>query len=106
MTCMEVNVHYESERRKRREFIENTIGYGNSIATVFYTSKTSKRERINVLSDTGVITVFTKEWKIVTVLIASYSQACILYRTATGKEANKQLKEAFLLANQYKEYEP
>lgn len=103
---MERNLHYESERKKRREFIENTIGYGNSIATVFYTSKTSKKERINVLSDTGIITVYTKEWKIVTVLIASYAQACILYREATGKEADKKLKEAFLLANQYKEYEP
>lgn len=103
---MERNFHYESERKERRKFIENTVGYGNSIATVFYKSKTSKRERINVLSDTGIITVYTKEWKIVTVLIASYTQACILYKEATGKEADKKLKEAFLLANQYKEYEP
>lgn len=103
---MERNLHYESERKKRREFIENTIGYGNSIATVFYTSKTSRKERINVLSDTGVITVYTKEWKIVTVLIASYSQACILYKEATKKEPSFHLKEAFRTAQQYKEYEP
>ena len=103
---MENNRHYEIERKARREFIAKNIGFGNDIATVFYISKTSRKERINVLSDTGIVTVYTKEWKIVTVYIATYPQAVTIYKKAIGKEPSDLLKSAFRKANQFKEIEP
>lgn len=98
--------HYETERKQRKIFIEKTIGYGEPVATVFRKSETSTKTRINVLSDTGVITVYTKDWYPVTVYIAGFSLACRTYRESTGEEPNEYLKNKFRLAQQYKELEP
>lgn len=100
------NFHYEIERRERREFIERNIGLGETIATVKYKGKSSDRIRINTLSDTGIITVYETNWRIVTVHIANYDQACIIYKKAHHEEAPTWLKERFRTAMQWKQYEP
>lgn len=101
-----MNLHYEYERKERRQFIAETIGFGNDIATVLHVSKTSNKERYNVLSDSGVVTVYEKSWKIVTVYIASYPQAIAIYRKCYGKEPSADLKNNFITAQRYKEIEP
>ena len=100
------NYHFEIERKARRTFIADKIGYGSIVATVRYRSKTSSKERINTLSDTGIITVYTDAWQVVTVHIANYNQACIIYRKANKTEPPESLKEAFRTAQQWKEFEP
>lgn len=100
------NYHFEVERKARRIFIADNIGYGNIVATVRYRGKTSSRARINTLSDTGIITVYTEQWQVVTVHIANYEQACIIYRKAHGSEPPEYLKDKFRTAQQWKEFEP
>lgn len=98
--------HYEIERRARREFIQKTIGEGEQIALIKRKSKTSDRVRINCLSNTGVVTIYTPDWHIVTIYIANFSEACFIYEQGTGEKPNRALIEAFQLAQQYKELEP
>lgn len=101
-----MNYHLNVERAARRSFIEKNIGYGEPVATTFFISKTSKKERINVLSDTGIITIYTKDWKPVTIYIANFSEACKIYEKAHGSAVPRYLVEKFRTAQQYKEFEP
>lgn len=98
--------HYEVERKERRLFIEKHLGYGEPIASVLFQSETSDRKRFNVLTDTGVVFIYNKDWHVVTVFIASYPQAMKIYCKAHGENPPEWMRQRFIEAARWKEYEP
>ena len=99
--------HYNIERKDRRDYIKKTVGIGKEICSMRYTSPTSKKESLNVLTDTGVIIVYNNEWIPVTVFIGNIRQTTAIYRKATGEKlVPPSLFKKFQIADYYSELQP
>ena len=75
------SIHYEIDRETRVSMIENTVGFGKVIAVA---PDRKHRDCFNCLTDTGVFIVRAKDNTIITVWLASLSQATKLWKRATG----------------------
>ena len=107
---MEIKKYYTDhmkDRTARYDFIEKNIGFGEAVAVTVHKAETADRIRRNVLTDTGIVYVYPMHnWKLVTVFIAQYSQACAIYRKCHGTEAPEWMKDNFRTADRWKEWEP
>lgn len=73
--------HYEVDRETRVKMIENTVGFGNIVAIA---PDRKHKDCFNCLTDTGVFVVRAFDNTIITVWIASMSQAVDVWKRATG----------------------
>ena len=99
--------HYNIERKNRRDYIEKTVTMGKEICSVRFTSPSSKKESLSVLTDTGVIIVYNDNWIPVTVFIGNIRQTTAMYRKATGEKlVPPSLFKKFQIADYYSELQP
>lgn len=78
---VQLTYHASVERRERIIKIEKTIGFGKPIASAILTSQQSTKPSKNVLTDTGVIIVYSLETgKVVTVFVGNVHQSTTIYK--------------------------
>lgn len=78
-----LSAHVIVDRKMRIDLIENTIGWGDTIATI------PDKHNIGTfatLTSTGVIIISTEEGFILTAWIANVRQAVAVWKTANGEK--------------------
>ena len=73
--------HAQVERKNRIDFIKKNLGFGFEIAEDVFTSEHSYKPSRAVLTDTGVIKIYSLETgKFVTCFIATVGQGAKIYK--------------------------
>ena len=80
----QLTYHAKEERRDRREIVKQ-VGIGKPIAQIKKFS--DGREKIEMLTNTGLIVVMGDDNKIITLYLASTAKAAAVYKSAHGANA-------------------
>ena len=101
--------HADVERKARFEFISNTVGFGSKeIASSVYVSETSHKPSKNVLTNSGVVMVYSCETgKLITAFIASIALGTRIYRECFKCDrCPAELMKVFYNNQKYRENQP
>lgn len=93
--------HYATERQKREQIIKSVIGEGKIIKVVKLTEKNYGKGGLTIhkISDTGILTIFTPDGKIITKKILRPSQ---LYKYFSKEEITENYQELLKLCIKHK----
>ena len=78
-----LSAHVIVDRKMRIDLIENTIGWGDTIATIPDKHNTGT---FATLTSTGVMIISTEEGFILTAWVANVKQAVAIWKTANGEK--------------------
>ena len=100
---MAITYHANVERKARFEYIEATVGFGTKeIASYTFKSPDSRKPSKSVLTETGVIKVYSCETgNLVTAYIATIGQGVYIYKKCFNCDKCPREFMQILYDNQY-----
>lgn len=99
-----MSYHARVQRIERFEYIIDTVGFGEEIAST--NLKIKEKMRLHTLTDTGVIIVREKDGEIVTAFIARIEQANAIWYKAQQRTMPNKLYQKIKANRRYQENQP